>query len=122
MRALWLALVLVVAAPAAAQPRPAGDIDRTVIREVIRQHLGQMRACYERVLQSGRPGVSGRVVVTFTIAPNGKVPTATLRDSELADPQAEACILSAFQAMRFPPFAGRGSITITYPLIFRPAS
>lgn len=70
-------------------------------------------ACYEQL----SPGDRRRVVIQFTIGPTG-----TVLGSTLSGPQGafENCIASAFAGTTFEPPANGGTVTVTYPLQFRP--
>ncbi len=87
--------------------------DRTAFRAIVKQRMAPVAACYEQL----SPAARKRVAIRFTIGPTG----AVLR-STASGPQGELenCIASAFAGTRFEPPANGGTITVTYPLQFRP--
>jgi len=88
------------------------------IQRVIRGQQPAYRACYERGL-AANPDLTGKVKLALTIAPDGSVSDARAPDSDLADPAVVACVVGAVRTLRF----GTGAATsVTYPLLFVPAS
>ena len=49
-----------------------GNLDREIIRRIIRRHINEVRFCYEQQLAAHRE-LAGRMVVQFNIAPSGQV-------------------------------------------------
>lgn len=87
------------------------------IARVIRGALPRIKFCYEKELQAD-PNLSGKAPVAFTIAPNGAVAEANLRDSTLGNPAAEACLTQVIRTLKFPAPRGGGVVIVTYPFIF----
>lgn len=99
-------------------PTVAGGIDKAIIQRVIRRHLPRIRTCYERQLTK-EPALEGRVIVKFAIGPSGDVMTAVASGIH---PDIERCIGNAFRAMKFPAPKSAGTVTVSYPLVFRPST
>jgi hypothetical protein len=99
------------AAAGASAGLTAAEIDK-----VIKARAGLLKACYQKELAK-KPGLEGKLVVSFTIAADGTVSRATRNDpaSTLRDDDVTSCILRQFQRMSFP---ARGGGKVTYPLIF----
>jgi hypothetical protein len=102
------------------------DLDRTAIQRPVRAAFGRIRGCYDLAL--GRdPTVQGRFAVTFTIDFDGVVRKACeARDEDVLDaiddPEFARCVTEAFTALRFPELPPDcPTITVTYPVEFRPA-
>src|SRR6478609_9903326 len=55
-----------------------GTLDREIVRRVVRQHLNEVRYCYEQAL-ARKPALSGRVVAHFSITPGGTVLASALQ-------------------------------------------
>lgn len=71
---------------------------------------------YAAHLQS-RPGLRGRVLVSFTIRPDGSASDVRLVDSDLGDGDLEQDVLKEVAAMVFP--TARGATPVQdYPIIF----
>lgn len=100
------------------QPGPgaaANGLDRDAIRKVIRANISQVRTCYERELKA-RPALAGTTNVSFTIAPDGAVTSAT---GGGFDPEVDACVAGAVKALKFP--AGQAETNVNYPFTFKSA-
>ncbi len=70
-----------------------GSRDINHVNAVILSHNASIQYCYERQRKE-RPGLKGKLVVRFTIAPIGKVIDAQIISSTLNDIAVEQCILS----------------------------
>lgn len=106
-------------APLAA-PRSA-TIDKGLIRTVVRNHVGEIRGCYEQGLVAD-PALSGRVSVRFTIDPRGAVSKAAVASSSLppaAEP-VQACIVAAVRSWRFPVPPNGEAAVVLYPFELAP--
>jgi hypothetical protein len=103
---------------AAAQVR--GSLGSDVIRRVVRQHLGEVRYCYERALLR-RPALSGRVGTSFVIGESGAVISSKVESSTLGDAPVEECIAAAVRRWEFPRPAGGGLVLVNYPFVVQPA-
>jgi hypothetical protein len=97
-----------------------GGLDREIVRRVVRQHLNEVRYCYEEALPR-QPTLAGRVVARFTIAPTGRVLVSALQTSSLGSPAVEACIVAATRRWQFPQPAGGGLVVVSYPFQLTPA-
>ena len=64
-----------------------------------------------------RPGLKGRIVVSFVIQPDGTTRGARKVDSSLGDPAFERAVLDQIDRMSFPPAAGMTPVE-RYPLQF----
>lgn len=116
-----------VAAPPPAETLMPGDkaevpgsLSAEVIRRVARTHHTALQRCYETGL-AVRPNIEGNVSVRFIISGTGTVQTVAISESTLKDPTVENCVLAAFARMVFPAPEGGGSVTVTYPVHFKPA-
>ena len=96
----------------------AGCLDKEMVRKVIRQHLSQVRYCYEQALQR-QPNLMGKVVVAFEVARDGSVGKAVVKSSTLGDSNVGECLVSRVLTWRFP--ASRSMYGVSYPFVFQPA-
>ena len=94
-----------------------GGLDREIIRRIVRQHINEIRYCYERELPRA-PSLQGRVAVRFTVAPTGQVAAAALESTSLQDVRVELCVLAAVRRWAFPKPQGGGLVVATYPFNF----
>jgi hypothetical protein len=91
-----------------------GSLDKEIVRRVVRQHLNEVRFCYEQALVR-RPALAGRVVTQFTIAPTGRVLASALQSSSLGEATVDACIVAATRRWEFPRPASGGIVVVSYP-------
>jgi TonB family protein len=101
------------------RPDVRGSLSRAQIQAVVREHLGEVRACYERGLRA-RPDLEGRVVVSFIISPEGAVTSASVATSEIREARVESCIAQAIRTWRFPAPDGGGVVGVNYPFVLGP--
>jgi TonB family protein len=97
-----------------------GNLDKEIIRRIVRRHVNEVRYCYEQAL-SAHPSLEGRLVVQFTIAPTGRVLAAVLSTSSLGAPAVEACVVTAVKRWEFPEPRGGGLVIVSYPFQLAPA-
>lgn len=98
-----------------------GCIGKEVIRRVIRQHINEVRHCYEKGLME-EPDLEGRVDVGFVIKGDGAVGGAKIKNSTLGSKPVESCITKAIERWTFPAPEGCGVVIVSYPFSFVPAS
>lgn len=95
-----------------------GDgLSKDEIARVIRSALPRFKFCYEKELQAD-PNLAGKAAVYFTIAPNGAVAEAGLRESSLDNQKVESCLSQVMRSLKFPAPKGGGVVIVTYPFIF----
>lgn len=99
-----------------------GELPKEAIRRVFYVHLNEIKHCYQQELQH-RPGLSGRMVVNFSIDGLGQVHDLTVPASTLGLPSLQRCIAEAVQRWEFPPQAspdGEAQTVVNYPFVLRP--
>lgn len=106
--------------PTGGDPVILGALDRALIDGVIKQHMSQIRYCYQREL-SKHPDLAGKVVMRFVIARDGTVASAAAKSDGLGHPAVAACLSGQFLRMRFPEPQGGGIVVVSYPFLFSPA-
>ncbi|XXF81010.1 TonB family protein [Myxococcaceae bacterium GXIMD 01537] len=97
-----------------------GGLDKDVIAKVIRDHMAEIKYCYETELNKN-PSLAGKVAVAFTIDPAGSVSEANVSETTLGNSTAENCMLRRIRRWKFPEPKGGGVVAVTYPWIFSPA-
>ena len=98
----------------------AGRLPPEEIQRIVRTSFGRFRLCYEDGLRRDR-NLRGRVIVNFTIDLDGSVSYVRPDGTEMPDALVTACVGRAVGGLVFPAPAG-GIVTVTYPLVFTPAS
>lgn len=95
-------------------PTIAGSLSAAEISAVVKKHLPALRACSE----TDAGVLLGRVDVRFTIDPTGATRNPKLWNST-ASPAQSSCTLRVVSGFVFPKPRGGGTITVTYPFIYR---
>ncbi len=93
-----------------------GSLSSEIVRRVVRQHLNEIRFCYEMALNSN-PDLAGRVSVRFVISPMGGVAQSNVAASTLGNEQVESCMVRAVRRWTFPSPEGGGIVVVTYPFL-----
>lgn len=104
--------------PGALEATVEGDLDRDLIRRVVRAHIGDVRDCYNAGLVKNAE-LAGKIAVRFTITAEGKATGASVAESSLADAAVEGCISGAVGRWIFPR-PGEGEVAVVYPFELSP--
>ena len=102
-------------------PEVTGALDKRIIQKVVRQHSGELRACYEKELNKNK-GLNGRVVVNWIISPQGAVTKAIVKESTIKNKNVESCVVNSVKFWKFPAPKGGGIVAIEYPFVFEAGS
>lgn len=102
-------------------PGPPVAMDKARIREAIRSHAAEIRACYERELVLD-PKLEGKVTLRWIIREDGSATHASIdtAGTTLPNGRVPECMISHLRAWRFASPAGGGMAVITYPWVLRP--
>jgi len=103
----------------AQEPMVLGSITPEDVDRVIKQHLSQIRYCYQRQLPR-QPDLAGKLVVKFVIAKDGGVSSASIKSSTVANTAVESCVVDRIQRMHFVEPQGGGIAIVSYPFLFSP--
>jgi TonB family protein len=93
-----------------------GSLSADSIRAVVEKNIRGVKACYEKALTQ-QPDLQGKVVVRFTIGPEGKITDFSIEESTMGSKEVEGCILSRMRRWEFPK-PDQGPVTVSYPFIF----
>jgi hypothetical protein len=97
-------------------------LPKDVINAVVQRHRAEIRACYDAALQRN-PNLRGKVVMFFSIQPNGIVSSAGVKESTLGDGGIENCITSRVRTWIFPkPEAPVVTEVSAFPFYLNPAN
>lgn len=91
----------------------SGSLPRDSIREVIRGHIDEIRACYERRLNK-HSRIEGRLMTSFVIGPTGRVESIST-SGDMHDRFIQNCIPRAMTGWRFPVPENQGVVRVNYP-------
>jgi len=96
-----------------------GGLDKSIIRRIVRAHIGEVRYCYNQGL-SEDPQLEGRVVVQMTIGADGKIAESTVTSTDIEDTDVPECIAEAAARWMFPKPPGGKNAVVTYPFVLEP--
>ena len=97
------------------------EIDKDVIRRVIRTRMNEIRFCYEKGLLQ-EPNLEGKLVVSFLILRDGRVTAVAPRESSIASAAVVRCVVEAVERLTFPVPPSASVAQVTYPFVFRHAT
>jgi outer membrane biosynthesis protein TonB len=95
------------------------SIDANGVRLAVKQHLPQVKACYERAFKESSPG--GTVEVAFAIDAEGRATRVRTESNSTDSDTLARCLESAVAGWRFPRPVG-GEYELIYPFVFSPGS
>ena len=102
------------------EPEVMGSLDKELIRKVIHMNRGQIRYCYESLLNRF-PKLGGKVAVKFVITATGSVASSSVAQSTAGNAELETCVAGRVRTWKFPEPKGGGVVVVTYPFIFKQA-
>lgn len=111
-------------APVKHEKFETAEVEPETIRRNVRDQIPQVKACYEKVLNKlpEGQGPKGKVVLAWTIKPDGSVDKARIDQSEIKSPELENCLVERLKTWRFPPPGDDQFVEIRFPFHFSPAS
>ncbi|WP_164020385.1 adventurous gliding motility protein GltG [Pyxidicoccus trucidator] len=102
------------------EPEVMGSLDKELIRKVIQMNRGQIRYCYESLLNRF-PKLGGKVAIKFVITATGSVASSSVAQSTAGNADLETCVAGRVRTWKFPEPKGGGVVVVTYPFIFKQA-
>ena len=118
-----IANIGILGGPLDGAPIPAekrGSLDKEIIRRVIRDHMQDVRACYEAQLRHDRT-LGGTIRVMFTIGATGSVVASEVEETTINNKLVNDCIVQAVRNWKFPPPEGGGVVIVNFPFLFTAA-
>ena len=94
-----------------------GSLDKEIIRRIVRQHMNEVKFCYDQEL-ARKPTLAGRISVQFAISPVGQVITSVMQSTSMDDARVENCVVNAVRRWEFPKPVGGGIAIVLYPFSF----
>jgi len=97
-------------------------LSKDIINAVVQRHRSEIRACYDAALQRN-PNIRGKVVMAFSIQPNGIVSATSVKESSVGDRGLDGCISSRIRTWVFPkPEAPVVTEVTAFPFYLSPAN
>jgi pSer/pThr/pTyr-binding forkhead associated (FHA) protein len=94
-----------------------GLLPMEAVRKVVDEHISEVQECYENGLIRN-PGLSGKLVVEWTIGTNGRVSKVGTKIATLQSNAVSDCIIGHLKGWVFPKPTG-GTVVVSYPFIFK---
>jgi len=98
-----------------------GGLDKDLIDKIIKQHIREIRYCYEKEANKSTADLRGRVMMRFVIAASGRVSQSGVESTSLSNAGVEKCLVGVMQRIVFPEPLGGGIVEVSYPFLFAPA-
>ena len=102
-----------------ASPSPVAVRSEEQIQEVLDRNKGAMYTLYNRELRRA-PSLRGKLVMSITIAPDGRVMRCTIVSSELNSASLEQQLVKLVKGIRFGDKPGVATVTTKIPVEFFP--
>jgi TonB family protein len=99
-------------------PEQRKERSSRAIARIFDAHRGAIKYAYERELRTN-PSLRGKVMLTFTISPDGRVTECRIEESAMNWPPLEESLVKMVKTWRFPEIP-EGDVTVSYPLVFFP--
>lgn len=96
-----------------------GNLDKDIVRRIVRAHINEIRSCYNAGLTRDE-SLAGKVGIEFTIAADGFVSASKVVDSDLGDAKVGECMAKAVAKWQFPKPTGGGEVRVVYPFLLEP--
>lgn len=97
----------------------SADVDHNALTRFVKARIKSLQSCYEKELKRN-PNLKGKLVVRFTIRPNGRIGSIDIEENTLGNDAVGACIRSYIRTWAFP-FKPDGEVPVVYPFVFSPA-
>jgi len=94
-----------------------GGMDKEAIRRVIREHIREIRNCYERELQKS-PDLYGKIVLEWDIEEEGRVSRCVVKSNALGNDAVAQCIASRLKTWKFPDPPKDQVGRVVFPFVF----
>lgn len=97
-----------------------GGLDKATIEKVIKDHIKQIRYCYEKEL-ARNPRLAGKIIIKFLIDKDGAVSSSSIKESTMGSSEVEQCVSTRISQLKFPEPKGGTTVTVSYPFFFKAA-
>ncbi len=78
-----------------------GGLAKEIVRRINRRHINELRYCYQKERQK-KPDLAGAVVLSYTIAPTGRVSSAALGATTTGNAKLDRCVAKAVRRWLYP--------------------
>jgi hypothetical protein len=102
----------------APQADESNCLNKGQISRVVMAHKAGVQFCYEKELQRD-PKIAGKIVVNWTISPEGRVQRSSVESSSMGNSNVEGCIRGQVTRWIFPQAACQS--VVSFPFVFKSA-
>ncbi len=100
----------------ASASRAEDSLSSEYIQETLKRQIPALDKCYKQLLHR-TPGITGQVVLAFTIEKGGKISSSEVSTATISDNEFKRCLTEVLRRVEFKSFAG-DPITSTFPISF----
>ena len=93
-----------------------GTIDKRIIAKVVRQHVGELRSCYQNELMRNIH-LKGEITLQWVIT-QGMVTEIHIKESTVNNQNLEQCVVDAMKHWRYPFPKGGNRTMVEFPFTF----
>jgi hypothetical protein len=104
-------------APILPDPVVLGAISAEAVAQGIAAQMEAINLCYEEA-RAKNAALAGKVLVRFSIAPDGSVSRTSISSTSLWDAPTEECVSARVAQASFPALEGGRVAIVTYPFVF----
>lgn len=101
----------------AGNPEVTGNLDNRAIQKVVKQHIAQVRKCYEKELANDQE-LKGQLTLQWLIDEGGYVSRIGLLETDMNNNRLESCIEDAIEYWHFPKPKSGDSVHVSCPFSF----
>jgi len=98
----------------------SGGLDAATVKRVVRQHLVEIKYCYQSVGLPAHPRLKGDVKMAWTITASGMAGKVAISASTLRHGSTETCLKRSVRRWRYPKPEGVNLPSVTCSFLFRP--
>ena len=94
-----------------------GDVDKKMVKAVIRRRMSGLKACYEKALRS-QPDLSGRMSISIEVAVIGRVTRVSIESDTVGDSKVQSCVKAKIKSWRFPVDGAEEPAEVSFSVVF----
>ncbi len=94
-----------------------GTRSQAAINRVVSRQQSRLKKVYEAMLKRD-PSLSGKLVIKFTIMPDGTVANVSIQTSTTNNTTFDKRIISYIKRWKFSPISGGGPVEVIFPFVF----
>ena len=117
LASIVLSLAAVPSSSTSPDQGKAGALSKAEVYGVVKVHLMNVKACYERA-RAKNPTLNGTVVLAWNVEPDGRVSGARVVDTTMNSIEVESCLVGEIAHWTFPKSSGKTPVA-KFPFVFK---